>query len=152
MLKLNCYINYESGNNMLVRNCAGGIVFYRDTVLLLCNDKHEWAFPKGVVRAGQKLTEVAVGRIKEEAGVDAKILTPCGKTYYEFYSITRQKPVHNNISWFVMKADTDKITILEDSGIIAGEYFSIEAAMQEITYSQDHSLLMMAYQRYKELI
>ena len=65
---------------MLVRNCAGGIVFYRDTVLLLCNDKHEWAFPKGVVRAGQKLTEVAVSRIKEEAGVDAKILTPCGKT------------------------------------------------------------------------
>lgn len=137
---------------MLVRNCAGGIVFYGDTVLLLCNDKHEWAFPKGVVRSGQKLAAVAVSRINEEAGVEAKILTPCGKTYYEFYSITRQKPVHNNISWFIMQAQSDKITIAPDTGLIAGEYFSIEAALQEITYSQDRSLLMMAYQRYKELI
>ena len=75
---------------MIVRNCAGGIVFCGDKVLMLLNDKHEWAFPKGVVRAGQKLTDIAVKRIKIEAGVDASIVAPCGKTKYEFFSVTRR--------------------------------------------------------------
>jgi hypothetical protein len=39
---------------MIVRNCAGGIVFFEDKVLLICNDKREWSFPKGVLKAGDK--------------------------------------------------------------------------------------------------
>lgn len=136
---------------MIVRNCSGGIVFHKDTVLLVCNDKHDWAFPKGVVAPGKRLIEVAKDRLKIEADVDANVLSPCGKTSYEFYSITRRKPVHNNISWFIMKADSDHIKVGGDPEILAGEYFSIEAALHEITYSQDRALLMTAYQMYKEL-
>ena len=137
---------------MIVRNCSGGIVFHDDKVLLLCNDKYEWAFPKGVVRPGMKEKDVAVSRIKIEAGVDATILTPCCKTYYEFYSVTRRKPVHNNISWFVMHSDSCEVTADKDSGFVDGKFFPVEEALKQITYSQDQSLLMMAYQRYKELI
>ena len=35
---------------MLFRNCAGGIVFSGEKVLLIKNDKDEWVMPKGVVR------------------------------------------------------------------------------------------------------
>lgn len=136
---------------MIVRNCAGGIVFFEDSVLLLCNDKHEWAFPKGVVRIGEKERDIAINRIKVEAGIEAAILTPCGKTHYEFYSVTRQKPVHNNISWYVMKASDNKVTANIENGFIDGKFFPLEEAMNQVTYSQDRSLLMMAYQRYKEL-
>lgn len=137
---------------MIIRNCAGGIVFCNDKVLLLRNDKHEWVFPKGVVRIGQKEKEVAVERIKIEAGVDAVILAPCGKTHYEFYSITRQKPIHNNVSWFVMKSDSEEVTYNKEADFIDGKFFELDNAMDAVTYSQDKSLLMMAYQRYKELI
>ena len=65
---------------MLIRNCTGGIVFNGDKVLMIENDKHEWAFPKGVIRVNQKLTEVVVRRVKLETGVDAKVVAPCGKT------------------------------------------------------------------------
>lgn len=136
---------------MVIRNCAGGIVFLEDSVLLMCNDKHEWVFPKGVVRVGMKEREVAVSRIKIETGIDASILAPCGKTKYEFYSVTRQKPVHNNVSWFVMKAKNSDIVPSEEAGFLDGKFFSIDEAMNQVTYSQDKSLLMMAYQRYKEL-
>ncbi|HHT62421.1 MAG TPA: NUDIX hydrolase, partial [Clostridia bacterium] len=37
---------------MLFRQCAGGIVFFNDKVLLLQNEKNEWVFPKGVIRNG----------------------------------------------------------------------------------------------------
>ncbi|MCR5201210.1 MAG: NUDIX domain-containing protein [Saccharofermentans sp.] len=137
---------------MLIRNCTGGIVFAGDKVLMIENDKHEWAFPKGVIRVNQKITEVVVRRVKLETDVDAKVLAPCGKTHYEFYSITRRKPVHNNISWFIMKADEGaKPTANKEENILSAKFFDIQVAMDKVTYSQDRSLLLMAYQKYKEL-
>lgn len=136
---------------MIIRNCAGGIVFFEDSVLLISNEKHEWFFPKGAVRIGQKEREVALSRVSIEAGVEASLLAPCGKTNYEFYSVTRQKPIHNNISWFIMKASDNKATPNKDEGFTDGGFFPLEVAMEKVTYSQDKSLLMMAYQRYKEL-
>ena len=137
---------------MLIRNCTGGIVFAGDKVLMIENDKHEWAFPKGVIRVNQKITEVVVRRVKLETDVDAKVLAPCGKTHYEFYSITRRKPVHNNISWLIMKADEDaKPTANKEENIRSAKFYDIQVAMDKVTYSQDKSLLLMAYQKYKEL-
>ena len=56
---------------MIVRNCAGGSVFRGDKVLLVCNDKQEWGFPKGVIRSSEKnkLSELVSKRIKEETGM-----------------------------------------------------------------------------------
>ena len=136
---------------MLIRNCTGGIVFNGDKVLMIENDKHEWSFPKGVIRVNQKLTEVVVRRVKLETGVDAKVVAPCGKTHYEFYSITRRKPVHNNISWFIMKSDDVKPVANKEENILNAKFFDIQVAMDKVTYSQDKSLLLMAYQKYKEL-
>lgn len=136
---------------MLIRNCTGGIVFNGDKVLMIENDKHEWAFPKGVIRVNQKLTEVVVRRVKLETGVDAKVVAPCGKTHYEFYSITRRKPVHNNISWFIMKSDDVKPVANKEENILNAKFFDIQVAMEKVTYSQDKSLLLMGYQKYKEL-
>ena len=138
---------------MIVRNCAGGIVFRGDKVLLVCNDKHEWGFPKGVVRSSErsKLTDLVSKRIKEETGIDTVALAPCGKTSYEFYSITRSKPVHNNISWFVMSAKEGDIVITPETGTVGARFENVEKALNRITYSQDKALLMMAYQKYREL-
>ena len=137
---------------MIVRNCSGGIVFYEDSVLLLLTDKHEWVFPKGVIRGGEKMTDVAIDRVKIEAGIDASIVAPCGKSHYEFFSVTRQKPVHNNVSWFVMTTTNNNPVADKEEGFEGAYFVSIEKALNQITYSQDKSLLMMAYQRYKEII
>lgn len=136
---------------MLIRDCTGGIVFNKDKVLMLENNKHEWVFPKGVVRPNQKMTEVALQRVEIEAGIKAKILAPCGKTHYEYYSISRMKPVHNNVSWFIMSALSTEIIISNEQDFISGKFFDIEDAIKTVTYSQDKSLLLMAYQKYKEL-
>ena len=138
---------------MIVRNCAGGVVFCGDKVLLVCNDKHEWGFPKGVIRSSDKskLSDIVSKRIKEETGITATVLAPCGKTNYEYYSITRNKPVHNNISWFVMSAQDETIVITPETGTVGAKFEPVEKALVQITYSQDKALLMMAYQKYREL-
>ena len=137
---------------MLVRNCSGGIVFHEDSVLLLSNEKHEWCFPKGVIRSVEKPEDVALERVATEAGIHAAILSPAGRTNYEFYSITRQRPVCNKIVWYVMKAlDTDVVPN-SSQNFSSGAFFPVKDALDMVTYSQDKSLLMLAFQRYKELV
>ena len=139
---------------MIVRNCAGGIVFCGDKVLLVCNDKQEWGFPKGAVKTSSdlSLSEFAKNRVRVETNVDARVIAPCGKTNYEFYSISRRKPVHNNISWFVMETKSEACEAFPDSGTVDCRFVGVSGALDEITYSQDKSLLMMAYQKYRESI
>ncbi|MDW7659189.1 MAG: NUDIX hydrolase [Bacillota bacterium] len=137
---------------MLVRNCSGGVVFSGDTVLLLMNDKHEWVFPKGVIRSGEFPDEVAVRRVQFEAGIKARIISSAGRTNYEFYSISRQRPVCNKIIWYIMTTEQNKSEANEALGFSDGGFFPVEKAMDMVTYSQDKSLLMLSYQKYKELV
>ncbi|MDD3959585.1 MAG: NUDIX hydrolase [Clostridiaceae bacterium] len=137
---------------MLVRNCSGGVVFYEDSVLLLKNEKDEWCFPKGVIRSVEKPDDVALERVSYEAGVNARILSPAGRTNYEFYSITRQRPVCNKIVWYIMHAESPNVTPNPSQNFSDGKFFPIKDALEKVTYSQDKSLLMMSYQRYKELV
>lgn len=137
---------------MVVRNCAGGIVFCEDKVFLLKNEKGEWVFPKGIVRNGHLPTEVAVQRVILEAGITAEIISTAGRTNYEFFSLTRQKPVCNKINWYIMKSPDFDFEINKDEGFTDGGYYDIDKAMELVTYSQDKSLLNLTYKRFKELV
>ena len=92
---------------MLTRVCSGGVVFYEDRVLILKNEKSEWVLPKGVIRPGRLAQEIAIERVRSEAGVNARIVSCVGETCYEFYSVTRQRPVCNQITWFLMEAGNE---------------------------------------------
>lgn len=135
---------------MIVRNCAGGVVFHEEKVFLLKNEKGEWVLPKGVIRNGDLSPEVAVKRVKEEGGVDAEIVSTAGSTSYEFFSMTRQKPVCNKITWYLMRAQSTEYSVSKEEKFQDGGFFSIEEALEKITYSQDRSLVSLSFRKYKE--
>lgn len=132
---------------MLFRNCAGGVVFYGENVFLLQNEKKEWVLPKGLIREGMPPQEVAGARVLAEAGIRARVLCPAGHTSYEFYSLTRQKPVCNEVRWFVMEAQSDACSVSAEQGFTNGGWFPREEALARITYSQDKKLLEEAFRR-----
>lgn len=133
---------------MLTRECAGGVVFQNDRVFILKNDKNEWVLPKGVVRNKEVPRDVALIRVRHEGGVEAEIVSPAGETNYEFYSQSRKMPVCNKIDWFIMEATDDKICINKEEGFQDGGFFPIEQALERVTYSQDKSLIRLAYRKY----
>ena len=133
---------------MRQRNCAGGVVFFDNKVYLLKNDKGEWVLPKGVIKTGELASDVAINRVKYEGGVDAKILAPAGETCYEFFSITRRAPISNRINWFIMEAADDKQQYNKEEGFQDGGFYQIDDALERITYSQDRSLVRLAYEKY----
>jgi ADP-ribose pyrophosphatase YjhB (NUDIX family) len=136
---------------MLFRTCAGGVVFHGDSVLLLQNEKKEWVLPKGLVRPGFLAQEVAVARVSAEAGVQAEIVGIAGQTSYEFYSVTRQKPVCNEVTWFMMRAASEESAPNQAEGFQDGGFYPMAEALRRVTYSQDRALISSAYERYKKL-
>ncbi|MBS4539632.1 NUDIX hydrolase [Clostridium sp. D2Q-11] len=132
---------------MLLRICAGGVVFHKDMVFILKNEKDEWVLPKGKIRTGDLAIETAVNRVREETGLSFKIVSTAGETSYEFYSLSRQKPVCNEIIWFIMEANSLDYNINKDE-FKDGGFYSIEDAVEKITYSQDKSLVHLSYKKY----
>ena len=136
---------------MILRKCAGGVVFYENKVFILKNDKGEWVLPKGVIRENQLKQNVALSRVSKEAGIDAEILSTAGETSYEFFSVTRRQPVCNRITWYVMKAKNSMYRIAFELGFTDGDYYDIDTALDLVTYSQDKALVSVAYEKYAQL-
>lgn len=138
--------------NMLVRNCAGGVIFSGEKVFLLKNEKDEWVLPKGIIKNGDYPDEVAKKRVKEETGINAEIVSTAGSTNYEFFSVTRQRPVCNRITWYIMKSLDDSYEVNKEENFSEGGYFTIDEALKKITYSQDKSLINCSFSKYKEAV
>lgn len=137
---------------MLFRNCAGGVVFYANQVFIFKNEKNEWVLPKGVIRNEGLSRDVALDRVKVETGIDARILSTAGGTSYEFYSITRRQSVCNQITWYIMNARTKEFEINKQLGFKEGGFYTIDKALEMITYSQDKSLVNLSYKKYKKMM
>src|SRR5690625_2382293 len=135
---------------MIIRNCAGGVVFSGKKVLILKNEKNEWVLPKGKIRNNNLPPETAIARVEFETGVKGKIVSSAGETAYEFYSITRNQPVCNKIVWYIMEAEDENYKINSEEGFQDGGFYPIEEAIEVITYSQDKSLVSLSYNRYLE--
>lgn len=136
---------------MIFRNCAGGVVFHEDKVFIMQNEKNEWVLPKGKIRDGLLASETAVERVKVETGLDVDIISTAGETSYEFYSFSRQQPVCNEITWFIMEAKDTNYIINKECGIQNAGFYSIDEAIDLITYSQDKSLVSLSYRKYQKL-
>jgi 8-oxo-dGTP pyrophosphatase MutT (NUDIX family) len=94
---------------------AGGIIVWRDRIILRRTLSGEWVFPKGWVDPGETLEQTAVREVLEETGVKAEIVSSAGTAVYEAEGETR------NVAYFVMRV-TDSPEWAEHAGIDAAAY------------------------------
>lgn len=135
---------------MILRRCAGGIVFYANKVLLVKNDKGEWTIPKGKISDSDIASEVAPQKVKEEVEVDAKVLDMAGDTMYEFYSRSRHQKVCNAIMWYIMESDNTNYSI-NDEGITNAGFFKVKDALDMLAHNKEKSLVEISYRKFKDL-
>ncbi|KGJ49203.1 MULTISPECIES: NUDIX domain-containing protein [Paraclostridium] len=135
---------------MILRRCAGGIVFYANKVLIVKNDKGEWTIPKGKISENDIASEVAPQKVKDEVEVEAKVLDMAGDTMYEFYSKTRHQKVCNAIMWYIMESDTTEYNI-NDEDITEAGFFKVKDALDMLAHNKEKSLVEISYRKFKDL-
>jgi 8-oxo-dGTP diphosphatase len=88
---------------------AGGIVYKKtrnNIYILVCqhSQHHGWVFPKGLIGdhiENENKEETAVREVKEETGVNAKIIMPLKEVSY-WYVFNKEK-IKKTVYYFIMK-------------------------------------------------
>jgi bis(5'-nucleosidyl)-tetraphosphatase len=76
----------KSKPKLIIEKSAGAVVFYRDAQVeyLLLRANH-WEFPKGLVDANESEQDTAVREVREETGLEIKLLPNFRETIQYFY-------------------------------------------------------------------
>jgi len=144
-------INWKGVFDMLVKNYAGGLVFWEDKVFLLKDERGEWIFPNGVIQKNELPAEAALRVVKGTAGITAEIVSTEGHASYEISSKIRQNPIYNKIIWYVMISQNDEYKIQQEKGYRNGGYYTIHEAMGLLTHN-NKAILNFLSRRFFETV
>ena len=131
--------------------CASAVMFYEDKFLLLYSKKHgQFSFPQGHQEEGEKLIDTVIREIKEETGFnDFEVITPI-KTYgYRFYD--NNKITHKIISCFLVRLRSLKKAkkCLESHESFTNHFFTIENAIEKLSWEEDKEMIRLAKKKIK---
>lgn len=119
---------------------CGCIIFNNSKhVLLIKMTAGHWSFPKGHVEDSETEVETAYREVLEETGLTCQIISGFRhiSTYYP-------KPgVLKDVVYFVAKTTANNIKIQEDE-LSEARYFSIEEAVNKITFKNDLDIFKIA--------
>ncbi|MBX4187282.1 MAG: NUDIX domain-containing protein [Candidatus Doudnabacteria bacterium] len=129
---------------------AGGVVFKKDgsqTFILLiqpsgqtANKDLVWTFPKGHLD-NQKAEEAAVREVKEEGGVNAKIIANLGSYKYTF--VWEGENIFKIVTYYLMEyVDGDPAD--HDHEVAEAKWFEIAEAEKNLTYKIDKEVIEKA--------
>ena len=132
------------------RISSGGVVFRpagaaHEVALIRVarSDGHAWALPKGWVEKGEDLEQTAVREVREETGLNAKVLRKLGEITYEFYSRADRNRVHKTVHLFLLECLGGDPADHDDE-VEEVRWFPLSDAVKTLTYKNERDMLEKA--------
>jgi 8-oxo-dGTP pyrophosphatase MutT (NUDIX family) len=113
-------------------------------VLVGTAEPARWGLPKGTPNEGETLDQVAIREVREETGLEVRILEPLGEIAY-WFSVRRVRH-HKTVHFYLMEAiggDTSR----HDSEYEYAEWFDADEALQIISFPNEAGVLAQAIER-----
>lgn len=109
---------------------AGAIIVKDNSILLLYRAKqNDWTFPKGHVEAGENDNQTMIREIKEETGLDMKVIRELPKLKY-----ATGRGEHVSVTMFLAEPiDPNQETVAEHDGDRL-EWVSLDAVPNRLSY------------------
>jgi 8-oxo-dGTP pyrophosphatase MutT (NUDIX family) len=134
---------------------SGGVVFRRrgkDTDVALISVKsgwgrgpRVWCLPKGLVEKGENIAATAHREVKEETGLDGKIIKKINNIHY-FYSEKHDKKTtrYLKIVYFFLMEYTTGDTAFHDEEVEDCRWFPLDEAINIASYKDEKEILEKA--------
>jgi 8-oxo-dGTP pyrophosphatase MutT (NUDIX family) len=132
------------------RISSGGVVFRQPgatcevaLIRVARADGHAWTLPKGWVEKGEDLEQTAVREVREETGLQAKVLRKLGEITYEFYAKPERSRVLKTVHVFLLEC-LGGDTAEHDDEVEEVRWFTLDEAVRTLTYKNEREMLEKA--------
>lgn len=127
---------------------AGGVVYKienGDVKILLISpkDTNVWTLPKGLIEKNEDQRETALREIKEETGVDVKIVDELGEVSYWF--MMKGERYFKTVKYFLAEYIGGQIN--PDWEVSSAQWVKIHEALNKLTYKSDKEILKKALEK-----
>lgn len=127
---------------------SGGVIFRRmgesvEVVLVSVRGGKVWCLPKGLIDKGETPEATAVREVCEESGLTGKIIGELGDITYWYYIKGENVKCRKTVHFFLLEYVSGS-TKHHDSEVDDSQWFSIETALDRISFKGDRSILERA--------
>jgi len=131
---------------------AGGVVFRQSDgrlQVLICGrgEPRVWALPKGTPLPNEDLARTAQREVKEETGIEARILGEAGTIQYWFVEQPERVRVFKQVKYFLMEPVGGDIG-QHDWEFDEVAWVDLEEALRRLTYPNERELVRRAAELY----
>ncbi|MEE9613366.1 MAG: NUDIX hydrolase [Thermodesulfobacteriota bacterium] len=104
-----------------------------------------WCLPKGLVEEGENIARTAHREVKEETGLDGKILKKINTIHY-FYSRKDEEGTRRflKVVYFFLMEYTTGDTAFHDDEVEECRWFQIDKAVKAVAYDDEREILKKA--------
>lgn len=139
----------DSFENVSEETSAGGLVVdHLDiptrALLISRYDRRKrliWSFPKGHVEFGESTQEAALREVREETGINAKIVDELGVIDFRFVANGRQ--IHKTVHHYLMVRTGGSLSD-EDPEVESVAWISLRRVLKQLAYSDERKLFHKA--------
>lgn len=136
---------------MNVEVSAGGIVFFRNNILMLRKFNGDWVLPKGRVEEKETLKDAAIREVFEESNSKVLVIKYIGKINYEFNRTCFQDNVriYKEVYWYLMMARSMNCIAQKNEGFIEAKFLPFDRTLKIARYDDERKIIKKAVEDIK---
>lgn len=128
---------------ILKEHSAGGVVIKNGQVLMLKKYYGDWVLPKGKMEKGETTKDTAIREVREETGIDAKILKKVGYAKY-IYINQESKKVYKRVDYYLMEELGGNLLPQKEEGFCQAEFIDYKKAVILLKHDSERKMVINA--------
>lgn len=128
---------------------AGGAAFREtdgklEVALVLMIPEMRWQLPKGIIDPGETPEQAALREVREEAGIDCKLIEPIETIEYWFVDSRSGTPIriHKFVHFYLMRYVSGDVAD-HDHEVAEARWFRVDEAISTLAFDSEKSVVIL---------
>lgn len=126
---------------------SGGVTFRKSDkgieVALIRIRAGRWALPKGLINKGEVPEETALREVREETGLEGRLIDKLGDIEYWYFSKEDQTKYHKFVHFYLIEYERGSIDD-HDWEVEEVKWFPVEDAIKTLSYKSEKEIMEKA--------